>query len=209
MDWRKVKSDLAALIASGQSLAVANTHLTVAHVTNDHDVPMCRPKQIEQILEIMSQKSPDDVLSFICADMNSDHRETYPPEGSEFTCEEISKPVHDVFRRGYVSALHEKITKTARPISHVSSYSQDGCVEYCFFRPDEALTLSQAYLYPECLPVDQPWNSATGWAGGIDQPVLSDHRPLIVDFVVAKKVQEKDDSYRSTKLRSDQDRDDD
>jgi len=173
-------------IESGHRISVANTHLTVAHVTNDHDVPMCRPRQIEQVLEIMSLKSPE-VLPFICADMNSDHWETCPPKDSAYTCEEISKPVHDVLRSGYVSALHETIEETARPISHVSSYSQDGCVDYCFYRPNEVLTLSQAFLYPECLPFDEPWDPATGWAGGMDRPVLSDHRPLIVDFVIMKR----------------------
>eukprot|EP00434_Breviolum_minutum_P006858 symbB.v1.2.006050.t1/scaffold339.1/size225540/14 len=35
-------------LESGCRILVANTHLTVAHAENGHDIPFCRPRQMEQ-----------------------------------------------------------------------------------------------------------------------------------------------------------------
>ena len=39
---------------SGQRMLVCTTHLTVAHASNSHDIPSCRPMQCQQVLERLS-----------------------------------------------------------------------------------------------------------------------------------------------------------
>jgi len=92
--------------ASGLGVVVANTHLTVAHANNSHDIPMCRPTQMAHVLRELGARSVDGALPFLCADMNSDHLETEPPDGP-YTAQDVSRPVHMAFEKGFASALHE------------------------------------------------------------------------------------------------------
>jgi len=176
-------------VASGRVLRVVNTHLTVAHASNDRDIPQNRPLQMSQVLELVQEDSPE--CLFICADMNSDHLETQNPatgkvdrwgrSGSRaFLASEVSKPVQMAFDAGFQSALHV-VHSTLRPISHTSSYAQDGCVDYVLFQGD-AVLLHDAYLHPKDLPMDTVWNEKLGW--GTLSSTFSDHRPLIADFQV-------------------------
>jgi len=176
-------------LASGRALRVVNTHLTVPHASNDMDIPQNRPLQMSQVLELLREDSP--TCLFICADMNSDHLETQNPatghvdqwgrRGSrEFLAAEVSKPVQMAFDAGFQSALHV-VHSSSRPISHTSSYAQDGCVDYILFQGGPLL-LHDAYLYPKDLAMDTAWNEKVGW--GTLSTTLSDHRPLIADFRV-------------------------
>ena len=47
---------------SGVKVAIANSHLTVAHASNSHDIPLCRPQQAAELLAAISA---DEVLSCI------------------------------------------------------------------------------------------------------------------------------------------------
>lgn len=170
--------------ATGRRLLLANTHLTVAHAHNDHDIPMCRPLQMQQVLDALSPAAPEDAV-IICADMNCDHLETEPPRkrgGGEsgYSAADVSRPVCMAFERGFESALHA-LNPGARPVSHTCSYAQDGCADYVLFRPSPALDLARAFLHPEHLPVDASWSSRDGW-GPDPGATLSDHRPLVADF---------------------------
>ena len=53
-------------VGSGRIVVVLNTHLTVAHV-NGHDIPHCRPQQMEQVLAAAAAGGKDDVV-VVCAD---------------------------------------------------------------------------------------------------------------------------------------------
>jgi len=174
-------------LASGFTLRVVNTHLTVPHASNDMDIPRNRPLQMSQVLELLQADSP--ACLFICADMNSDHLETENPAtgkvdqwgrcGSRtFLASEVSKPVQMAFDAGLQSALHIAHS-SVRPVSHTSSYAQDGCVDYVLFH-GVPLQLLDAYLHPRELPVDTAWSEKVGW--GTLSATLSDHRPLIADF---------------------------
>jgi len=165
-------------IASGQRLVIANTHLTVAHASNDHDIPMCRPKQMQQVLDRLEDLSGCDAV-FICADMNSDHLETEPPNGP-YTAEQVNRPVHMAFGQGFDSALHTCLPGI-RPISHTCSYAQDGCADYIFYKLSKSLKLVSAFLHPERLAPDTPWSAESGWGSKVGA-TLSDHRPLLADF---------------------------
>jgi endonuclease/exonuclease/phosphatase family metal-dependent hydrolase len=107
-------------VESGQPVVVSNTHLTVAHASNGHDIPLARPQQMEQLLARVAGSraqaasaagvDSDNVLVLLCGDMNCDHLEDEPPEPCgqyRYTVEQVSEPVHACFRAGYVSALHE------------------------------------------------------------------------------------------------------
>lgn len=171
--------------ASGRKLIVANTHLTVAHATNDHDIPMCRPLQMEQVLKLAGA-SPDGI-QILCADMNSDHLETEP--SGPYSAAEVNKPVDMAFDECFASALHEAHPKV-RPISHTCSYAHDGCADYIFFKPNDLIELSSACLHPQDLPLDTQWTPDVGW-GSDPAWTLSDHRPLIADFNIAVESQAK------------------
>jgi len=176
-------------VASGHVIRVVNTHLTVPHPSNDADIPQNRPLQMSQVLELLQEGTPS--CLFLCADMNSDHLETQNPatgkvdrwgrSGSrEFLTSEVSKPVHMAFDAGFQSALHV-VHSSSRPISHTSSYAQDGCVDYILFQ-GASLSLHDAYLHPKDLPIDTTWNEKVGW--GTLSTTFSDHRPLFADFQV-------------------------
>jgi len=171
--------------ATGRQLLVANTHLTVAHAKNTHDIPMCRPLQMQQVLDAAAAAG-DSVLSFLCADMNCDHLETQAPTPwsgcPEYSAADVSKPVRMAFECGFVSALHELIP-SIRPLSHTSDYTRDGCVDYIFYRPNPILELADAFLHPGQLKPDTAWSPECGWGPGADT-TLSDHRPLIADFLL-------------------------
>eukprot|EP00928_Gymnodinium_smaydae_P015716 TRINITY_DN15818_c0_g1_i1.p1 TRINITY_DN15818_c0_g1~~TRINITY_DN15818_c0_g1_i1.p1 ORF type:complete len:335 (-),score=63.28 TRINITY_DN15818_c0_g1_i1:35-1039(-) len=193
--------------ASGRKLRVANTHLTVAHPSNEKDIPANRPLQMKQVLRLLDAESCD--ARFLCADMNCDHLETEDPAVGQidqwgrsasrpFTAAEVSRPVEMAFSAGFHSALHAALQNCGfnggRPVSHTSSYTKDGCVDYVFFRPgacgadavtddDGAASLKDAYLYPRELPPDTPWNERSGW-GADSAATLSDHRPLVADFLL-------------------------
>ena len=189
-------------IASGRQIVVATTHLTVAHL-NSYDVLVNRPKQSDQVLKQLERlssaqcSSSQAPLVFLCADMNCDHLETFCPKNDyNISAADVSAPVVQVLKHGYSSAFHESLNanlaslqgKAAipieRPISHVSSYSQDGCVDYVFFRSNPSLQLSSAYLYPASISPSAPWSDQVGWAAPGRLP-LSDHRPLVADFHVS------------------------
>jgi len=191
MDLHPAFCDRVALVArlrhaaTGRRLLVANTHLTVAHAHNDHDIPMCRPTQMQQMLDALGTASPKDLV-FMGADMNSDHLETEPPVSKKggptpYTAADVSKPVSMAFEAGLVSALHSVSPPDVRPISHTCSYAQDGCVDYVFFRPSPAVELTDAFLHPVQLEPDIPWSPTEGW-GADHNATLSDHRPLVADF---------------------------
>lgn len=173
--------------ASGLPMVVANTHLTVAHADNDHDIPSARPEQMKQVLDLVEASKGS--VALICADVNSDHLEASPPASLyNYSAADVSRPVTMAFDRGLRSALHTvgaaaglSPGDAARPISHTSSYSQDGCCDYVFFRPDERLRPREAFLYPQSLPARTSWDPDHGW-GSEDFQTLSDHRPLVVDF---------------------------
>lgn len=177
---------------SGLQLFVANTHLTVAHASNNHDIPFARPLQMEQVMNaILGAQS--DSLVFLCADMNCDHLETEDPISKglapQYTAADVSQPVAMAFQEGLVSALHS-VLSGARPVSHTSSYSQDGCADYIFFRPQADLDLDGAFLHPAEVHPDMQWSAITGW--GDLASTLSDHRPLLADFRLwPKQVNEK------------------
>ena len=107
-------------VESGRPVVVSNTHLTVAHASNGHDIPLARPQQMEQLLARVADSraraasaagvDSDNVLVLLCGDMNCDHLEDEPPEPCgqyRYTVEQVSEPVHACFRAGYMSALHE------------------------------------------------------------------------------------------------------
>lgn len=166
---------------TGRRIVVCNTHLTVAHATNNHDIPMARPLQMEQVLKVVDGAEPDEIV-YICADMNCDHLEKDPPKGDKYTAADVYRPVTMAFDQGFQSALHTA-HPGIRPISHTCSYAQDGCVDYIFFRPSEDLELKMACLLPENVPLDRDWDSNTGWAED-PNATMSDHRPLVADFNV-------------------------
>lgn len=200
--------------ATNQRIAVANTHLTVAHATNTHDIPMCRPEQMSQVLDAMADAmqppsmplEPDPggdqgslpeaapepcTCALICADMNCDHLETEPPAQRrgmpQYSAGEVGRPVQMAFDQGFLSALHEALGLGVRPISHTCSYAQDGCVDYVFFQhsaPD-AMEVCDATLLPADVDPDTAWSEQTGWGPRGDWAMLSDHRPLLVDFRLA------------------------
>jgi len=94
-------------IASGRRLVVVNTHLTVAHASNDYDIPHHRPLQMKQVLGQVEGSS--DVV-IIGADLNSDHLEPEPPDSPfGYTVADVSRPVHMAFEQGFVSALHSTL----------------------------------------------------------------------------------------------------
>ncbi|CAK9093566.1 Uncharacterized calcium-binding protein At1g02270 [Durusdinium trenchii] len=166
-------------VESGCRILVANTHLTVAHASNSHDIPFCRPRQMEQVLRRLLSAPCCDAV-FICADMNSDHLEREP--SGAYPPELVNRPVTMAFESGFVSALHTK-HPGVRPISHTCSYAQDGCADYVLYQSNARLQLRDAFLHPSNLPLDVSWSSSSGWG---DEPAatLSDHRPLVVDFAI-------------------------
>ncbi|CAE7889659.1 sohB [Symbiodinium microadriaticum] len=169
---------------TGCRILVANTHLTVAHATNGHDIPFCRPRQMEQVLDVMLTAPGVDAL-LLCADMNSDHLELEP--SGPYVAELVNRPVSMAFEKGFHSALHScnsGIQPSARAISHTCSYAQDGCVDYVFFHSSPHLSLVDAFLHPRELAFDTPWSKAHGWGTG-SMVTLSDHRPLVVDFLIS------------------------
>ena len=76
--------------ATTQRIIVANTHLTVAHASNGHDIPVCRPEQMAQVLRELGLAGEQDVV-LLCADMNCDHLETEP--SGVYSAKEVSLPV--------------------------------------------------------------------------------------------------------------------
>lgn len=197
--------------ATGKSLIVANTHLTVAHATNGHDIPSVRPQQMAQVLAQLQAmaKNVDDSTNcamLLCADMNCDHLETHAPllsdgSPSPYTAAQVFRPVTMAFQSGLQSALHTA-RPGCRPISHTSSYSQDGCADYIFFQsldtlanttaPSAAqqqqgsspragggvvgsgptLELSDAFLFPHHVPLTTPWSPQHGWQQAAVAPLL-------------------------------------
>jgi endonuclease/exonuclease/phosphatase family metal-dependent hydrolase len=120
--------------ASGRWLLVVTSHLTVAHASNGHDIPHCRPLQMQQLLNQVQSAASGDVV-IIAADMNCDHLEPEPPQNSYgYTVADVAKPVHMAFQAGFSSALHSALGSDCRPISHTSSYTQDGCADYVLVR---------------------------------------------------------------------------
>lgn len=166
--------------ASGQEVVVAHTHLTVAHASNKHDIPFCRPLQMKQVLQKLLDLGNSAAAVFVCADMNSDHLET--GMSGPYTAKEVSRPVSMALEEGLSSALHQ-MHPGARPITHTSSYAQDGCVDYIFFRPSPEVELVSSELYPPTVPIDQPWSRENGWG---DAVTLSDHRPLLAEFLLRR-----------------------
>lgn len=69
------------------------------------------------------------------------HLETDPPQSAfGYTVADVAAPVHMALSAGLQSALHEVAPQTVgsgRPISHTSSYAQDGCCDYVFIAPTE------------------------------------------------------------------------
>merc|ERR1719265_1799566 len=112
--------------------------------------------------------------------MNCDHLEEEPPMQRrgflQYTAHEVSKPVHMAFDEGFRSALHEVLGPDARPISHTSSYAQDGCVDYVFFRSSAPCSLepADAALLPSDLDQEAVWSERTGWGEGHPWAQLSD-----------------------------------
>ena len=140
MDLEPASCDRVALVArmrhlaSGRRLVVLTSHLTVAHASNGHDIPHCRPLQMKQLLEQLQGAEPDDVV-IIAADMNCDHLEPEPPPNDYgYTVDDVAQPVHMAFLAGFSSALHSALGPGCRPISHTCSYAQDGCADYVFVR---------------------------------------------------------------------------
>ena len=85
MGAHRAAADRVALVArlrhraSGRRLLVLTSHLTVAHASNDHDIPHHRPLQMQQLLDQVQGAAPDDMV-IISADLNCDHLEPEPPE---------------------------------------------------------------------------------------------------------------------------------
>ena len=120
--------------ASGRRLLVLTSHLTVAHASNDHDIPHHRPLQMQQLLDQVQGAAPDDMV-IISADLNCDHLEPEPPESEYgYTNHDVAKPVHMAFEAGFTSVLHSVLGPDCRPISHTCSYAQDGCADYVLVR---------------------------------------------------------------------------
>mmetsp|Transcript_39217 Transcript_39217/g.110862 ORF Transcript_39217/g.110862 Transcript_39217/m.110862 type:complete len:309 (+) Transcript_39217:58-984(+) len=181
--------------ASGRRVAVANTHLTVAHV-NAFDIPLNRPWQMKQVLELLAAAAPVDgspVARFCCGDLNSDHMDTEAATGEcdmfyghqySYSAEEVARPVHMAFEQGFRSALHESLAGGVRPISHTSGYTRDGCTDYVLYAP-EAARLEEAWLFPRDIPPDRAWSPSGGWGAALDaRATFSDHRPLVADFTL-------------------------
>ncbi|CAK9050533.1 unnamed protein product [Durusdinium trenchii] len=143
-------------VESGCRILVANTHLTVAHASNSHDIPFCRPRQMEQVLRRLLSAPCCDAV-FICADMNSDHLEREP--SGAYPPELVNRPVTMAFESGFVSALHTK-HPGVRPISHTCSYAQDGCADYVLYQSNARLQLRDAFLHPSNLPLDVSWSAS-------------------------------------------------
>ena len=180
--------------ASGRRIAVLNTHLTVAHASNGHDIPRCRPLQMEQVLDCALRQQADSAAVradavFIGADLNCDHLEEEASVSGKrsYTPAEVSRPVHMAFETGFRSAFHDALDASAsenggsadggrRPISHTCSYAQDGCCDYIMWRDaDEhghCLQTVGAYLYPREIPPSVQWDSARGWWGAPDAAAL-------------------------------------
>jgi len=173
--------------ASGRRVLLANTHLTVAHASNGHDIPYARPLQMRQVLDALLGADPEGLI-FLCADMNCDHLELEDPVSSQgapqFTAADVRRPVDMAFGAGLASALHS-VLPGVRPISHTSSYSQDGCADYVFFRPAPGLELAGSFLHPAHWPPETQWSASVGW--GDAAGTLSDHRPLVADFRLEPK----------------------
>eukprot|EP00039_Didymoeca_costata_P020942 m.342898 g.342898 ORF g.342898 m.342898 type:complete len:425 (-) comp22005_c0_seq1:223-1497(-) len=183
---------------SGRTIVLGNTHLTVAHV-NNYDIPKNRPMQMQQVLDYMNANTDrGNELLLVCADMNCDHLETEPPQRQEgapnFTTFDVSKPVHMAFEDGYSSLYHKCNPEIKRPISHTSSYTQDGCCDYIFckdlMKKDGQKLGAQykdAFLYPAEIHPEHAWDPYTGWSHSLDWSItMSDHRPLVVDLLVPK-----------------------
>jgi endonuclease/exonuclease/phosphatase family metal-dependent hydrolase len=121
--------------ASGRRLLVVTSHLTVAHASNGHDIPHCRPLQMQQLLQQVQAAAESGDVVIIAADMNCDHLEAEPPQNSYgYTVADVAKPVHMAFQAGFSSALHSALGPACRPISHTCSYAQDGCADYVLVR---------------------------------------------------------------------------
>ena len=120
-------------------VSIVTTHLTVAHATNDHDIPSARPKQMKQVLELAdlfasvtapplseTNSAKDDnaaaagatheagaaaAVCFVAGDLNCDHLETEPPN-DVYTAHDVAKPVHMAFAAGFQSSFHDALSKT-------------------------------------------------------------------------------------------------
>ena len=104
-----------------------------------------------------------------------------------YTAADAALPALECLAAGFTSALHCHLPDGARPVSHTSSYSRESCCDYVLSR-GAGLRCSAAWLYPRSVPPDAPWSQELGWAAGGDPGVegrLSDHRPLVADFVLA------------------------
>lgn len=141
LDLEPASCDRVALVgrmrhrASGRCLLVVTSHLTVAHASNGHDIPHCRPLQMQRLLEQVQAAAASDDVVIIAADMNCDHLEPEPPQNSYgYTVADVAKPVHMAFQAGFSSALHSALGPACRPISHTCSYAQDGCSDYVLVR---------------------------------------------------------------------------
>lgn len=164
---------------TGRRVVLGNTHLTVAHAGNDHDIPMCRPLQMKQVLAALAEmRGEGPVLCLCCGDLNADHLETEAP-GNGHTAQEAARPVTMAFEDGFQSALHQVLGEQCRPVSHTCKYAQDGCCDYVLYQEAHGVTLQSAALHPAELSPEQPWSDQTGWG---QDATLSDHRPLVVDF---------------------------
>eukprot|EP00656_Telonema_subtile_P029746 TRINITY_DN32830_c0_g1_i1.p1 TRINITY_DN32830_c0_g1~~TRINITY_DN32830_c0_g1_i1.p1 ORF type:complete len:295 (-),score=52.75 TRINITY_DN32830_c0_g1_i1:42-926(-) len=169
-------------VATGRGVSLANTHLTVAHASNGRDIPMCRPRQMEQVLCELAARQQGGGVCLCCADLNADHLETADPGGGH-TAADCARPIRMAFEAGFESALHQVLPEGSRPMSHTCSYAQDGCCDYVLYEPTAGLELQAAFLHPESVPQDQPWSAEDGWGPGA---TLSDHRPLVVDFQITE-----------------------
>lgn len=168
--------------SSARQIAVINTHLTVAHTSNGYDIPLNRPRQMEQVLGIAADVAPCEAdLVFILGDLNCDHLESEDPGGG-YHPSDLSKPVQMAFEKGFRSALHSHLLES-RPISHVCSYARDGCCDYILWR-GEKIDLGSSWLYPKGIPVDATWDTNKGWGEGEEAGLLSDHRPVVADFLL-------------------------
>lgn len=109
---------------SGRRIAVLNTHLTVAHASNDYDIPHHRPLQMQQVLAAaerllqegqgLEDGSANGTAVFIGADLNSDHLEDLPPASPYgYTPADVSRPVHMALEVGFRSALHDALSSSA------------------------------------------------------------------------------------------------
>eukprot|EP00658_Telonema_sp_P-2_P054302 TRINITY_DN43199_c0_g1_i1.p1 TRINITY_DN43199_c0_g1~~TRINITY_DN43199_c0_g1_i1.p1 ORF type:complete len:264 (+),score=67.05 TRINITY_DN43199_c0_g1_i1:100-891(+) len=164
-------------IPSNRRVMVANTHLTVAHA-HTQDIPVARPTQMKQLLEEMEHRCEPGQTRLLCGDMNADHLETESP-GNGWTAVDVAAPIIMAMEAGYFSSLHAVLPEGIRPISHTSSYSQDGCCDYVLFRDGDRIGVEFAQLMPQGLAVDQKWSVDTGWSEDLGE-TLSDHRPLYV-----------------------------